>query len=330
MEHKKLMDLCLPVSTTQESGLITGSLSNTKCITLKMPVNKRTSDTACTVSQSYNYHLHSHCPTQDTHRPTDYKYSQPGRSHLSDESSDEDKPDSFGQSPKEHTFLQESTEQVLLDTNIKPAELPVSCKHRSDTEDKEVRRDRAESAIRNHDKSPSNEGPSVTWTEMKKIRKRSKFEGESLDKTKGKTKVLKKSVAVEVSNPNEGESKIIPWPGCSSLCEPDCVQASVPSTLSAGIPSTLSDGMPKERSSHLSSPTHQPFQCSLCDRSFSQRGSLNRHMRSHLGVRPFPCPCCPMTFSRQYRVTEHMRVHQRGALGNDFQKPTDSSLRDEN
>ncbi|XP_049574299.1 hypermethylated in cancer 2 protein-like [Syngnathus scovelli] len=74
-------------------------------------------------------------------------------------------------------------------------------------------------------------------------------------------------------------------------------------------------------------PARRPFQCLLCTHSFSQRGTLNRHMRTHLGVRPFPCPRCPMTFSRQYRVTEHMRVHQRGnGLTRDFTKAPTSSI----
>lgn len=64
--------------------------------------------------------------------------------------------------------------------------------------------------------------------------------------------------------------------------------------------------------SHNHSKT-RPFQCSVpeCEKAFNQRGSLNRHMRSHLGIRPYSCPLCTMTFSRQYRVNEHMHIHQR-------------------
>lgn len=112
----------------------------------------------------------------------------------------------------------------------------------------------------------------------------------------------------------------------SSACSPptpsNYVQGSVPSAWSVCVPTHPSPRDPRNGSSH------HPFQCSLCLRSFSQRGSLNRHTRSHLGVRPFPCPRCPMTFSRQYRVTEHMRVHQRSALGNYFPKSTTSSVLD--
>ncbi|KAI4820844.1 hypothetical protein KUCAC02_028811 [Chaenocephalus aceratus] len=41
----------------------------------------------------------------------------------------------------------------------------------------------------------------------------------------------------------------------------------------------------------------------------SARGTMTRHMRSHLGLKPFACEECGMRFTRQYRLTEHMRVH---------------------
>ncbi|XP_055010846.1 uncharacterized protein LOC129409261 [Boleophthalmus pectinirostris] len=110
---------------------------------------------------------------------------------------------------------------------------------------------------------------------------------------------------------------------CTSACGKKCAHNS---TVSMSVSHLIPSPSMQPNVSDLLSPVQQTFQCSLCERSFSQRGSLNRHVRSHLGVRPFPCPQCPMSFSRQYRVVEHMRVHQRSALGMDFPKPPASSV----
>ncbi|XP_062856085.1 hypermethylated in cancer 1 like [Trichomycterus rosablanca] len=53
----------------------------------------------------------------------------------------------------------------------------------------------------------------------------------------------------------------------------------------------------------------RPFPCNICGKVFTQRGTMTRHMRSHLGLKPFACDECGMRFTRQYRLTEHMRVH---------------------
>ncbi|XP_026878515.2 hypermethylated in cancer 1 like [Electrophorus electricus] len=53
----------------------------------------------------------------------------------------------------------------------------------------------------------------------------------------------------------------------------------------------------------------RPFPCDICGKMFTQRGTMTRHMRSHLGLKPFACEECGMRFTRQYRLTEHMRVH---------------------
>ncbi|XP_056596524.1 hypermethylated in cancer 1 like [Triplophysa dalaica] len=55
--------------------------------------------------------------------------------------------------------------------------------------------------------------------------------------------------------------------------------------------------------------TLRPFPCNICGKMFTQRGTMTRHMRSHLGLKPFACEECGMRFTRQYRLTEHMRVH---------------------
>lgn len=345
------VELCLPVSITPESSLdnVTDRRSPFECCSSVEPEQILGTDTTephfslSAVGPSYRGHLHYHCLPQDN---THLSHGDPGQKHLQDncsdlssESSDDEAGASAspGLSPLKQHFATGATDQVvLLDISTKPAELLVAFKRTSDREERGVgEKDTFETRIRNHDGVQRKEATAREG--MKKMRPRT----ESLDETKSwvgqananerksagedqsrpGAEVIQKAGVVEVAG-----NQISAWTPCAAPTVSDSAQASMPSASSVCIPSTLPAGVPSDISARLSSPAHHPFQCSLCDRSFSQRGSLNRHVRSHLGVRPFPCPHCPMTFSRQYRVTEHMRVHQRCALGTDFQKPPASSV----
>ncbi len=357
-DKRHSVDVCLSVSCTPESCLdnVSGGLfafqrssplehehvSGTEItephLTFTVPVDNNMSDpTYSVVGQSYHGHLHYHClPEEDTHfshGDSDHKHSHPSHFDHSDQSSDEEEVGTFASPLRQH-FATGTTDQVLLlDISAKPPELLVSYKHRSDE---------GETGVGHKDTFGNgfgqwNEATSAAGVDKRKIRARAKCRAESFDEAQSKSRVgetnvgERKSVGKEQSRPGAevihkaggvgGENQTTTITLCSPPAVPDSVQASVSSTLSVCIPSTLSASTPTNISAHLSTPVQHPFQCSLCDRSFSQRGSLNRHVRSHLGVRPFPCPRCPMTFSRQYRVTEHMRVHQRCVLGSDFQKP---------
>uniref|UniRef100_A0A3Q3VKV9 C2H2-type domain-containing protein n=1 Tax=Mola mola TaxID=94237 RepID=A0A3Q3VKV9_MOLML len=211
---------------------------------------------------------------------------------------------------------------LLLDISTKPAEYLVS--YRSDEQEKWVafgQRDTSRNGLgdseRQHEASQS-----VAEANKRKINSGNKYGTDHFDEAKTRHWIEEtnvKDIKSDVKEPStsraevihtigsvEGENHITTLTVCP--CGPDSVQAPISSTLSVFIPSTFSASMPTNITAQLSAPVHHPFQCSLCNRSFSQKGSLNRHMRSHLGIRPFPCPCCPMTFSRQYRVMEHMRL----------------------
>ena len=309
-----------------------------------MPLDDNTSDhTYNFVGQSYRGHLRYHC------LPQDYSYSSRRDSDQSAKSSHPDRSDQSGDeeavcasaspglSPLRQHFA--SSDQILLlDISTKPSELLVSYRHRCDEQEKWVSfRQRDTSGNGLGDNNREHEPTSAAGVVKRKFRARARNGAESCNEatTKpwaGETDVEeRRSVVSEQSRPGaevihradavESENQPTTLTVCSTPSELDSVQAPVSSTLSACMPSTLSTSMPTSISSHLSTPVHHPFQCSMCDRSFSQRGSLNRHVRSHLGVRPFPCPRCPMTFSRQYRVSEHMRVHQRCVISSDCEKP---------
>lgn len=299
-------------------------------LNFRTPLDKM-SDTEYNVTQSYYGHLHYHClPQEVTH--SDHKHSHPHHPDDSDQVSDEEE----DTSPVRRQFA--SPDKVLLlDISTKPAELLVS--YRSDKQEEWVaftQKETSENGIQYNDRY--HEATPVEAVCKRQKQDGIKFRADSFDeaetklwggetdvenmKSSGKDPTRLGAKVIHKAGGKDGEDQTTILTVCSPPSVPDTVKPSIPSTLSFCIPSSLSANMPTNISPQLSTPVHHPFKCSLCYRSFSQRGSLNRHVRSHLGIRPFPCPRCPMTFSRQYRVMEHMRIHKRCVLGSDFQKPS--------
>ncbi|KAF6731136.1 Hypermethylated in cancer 2 protein [Oryzias melastigma] len=314
------LDLCPTVSTTglesdnpSEQGKLTQTVKS--CLTLASP-EENVSDFDPS-NQKYFYYSCLQKDIDVIHKTFGFTCGSSGHSDQSDDLSDGCEADvlfiSGQNSLKHHSDTDNSQQDFLLDTNTKPAE-------RNGHEIKDV------SSSESYQKNQWNNGLSTEEVKLNFTRKSPNYQTESFesvtkDHSSNESRTLQGSDMTEVSKLNEDENiNSKPVSTCSSLIVPSFVQVSVQPTLTACVSSSSSGNMPTEKPASASSPAHHPFQCSLCDRSFSQRGSLNRHVRSHLGVRPFSCPFCTMTFSRQYRVTEHMRVHQRCALGTDFQK----------
>ncbi|KAL3888911.1 hypothetical protein ACJMK2_001280 [Sinanodonta woodiana] len=50
----------------------------------------------------------------------------------------------------------------------------------------------------------------------------------------------------------------------------------------------------------------KPLKCEVCDKMFTQSGSLQVHMRKHTGERPFKCKVCDKMFSQSGGLKAHM------------------------
>ncbi|XP_018613179.1 zinc finger protein 513 isoform X2 [Scleropages formosus] len=51
------------------------------------------------------------------------------------------------------------------------------------------------------------------------------------------------------------------------------------------------------------------FCCSLCDRKFTTKLTMQRHMGIHQGDKPFQCPQCPYSTRLKASLVQHLRVH---------------------
>ncbi|XP_032832365.2 uncharacterized protein LOC116955409 [Petromyzon marinus] len=49
--------------------------------------------------------------------------------------------------------------------------------------------------------------------------------------------------------------------------------------------------------------------CLYCGKSFNQKGSLDRHMRLHMGITPFACRHCGKRYTRKDQLEYHIRTH---------------------
>lgn len=61
---------------------------------------------------------------------------------------------------------------------------------------------------------------------------------------------------------------------------------------------------------HLNTHTkHKPFECPICHKKFSLDLMLKQHMRIHTGEKPYKCHLCGKTFKTSSSLTIHLRIH---------------------
>ncbi|KAM4664111.1 zinc finger and BTB domain-containing protein 34 [Discoglossus pictus] len=70
------------------------------------------------------------------------------------------------------------------------------------------------------------------------------------------------------------------------------------------------ESSPRERSTRgYWHPYNERLVCIYCGKTFNQKGSLDRHMRLHMGITPFVCRFCGKKYTRKDQLEYHIRNH---------------------
>ena len=69
-------------------------------------------------------------------------------------------------------------------------------------------------------------------------------------------------------------------------------------------------------SSSTRTPSSKPFFCNICERRFSQKTNISRHMMLHTGIRPYRCSTCEKGFIQSQSLRQHrLRHHPEEPVG---------------
>ncbi|XP_037772939.1 gastrula zinc finger protein XlCGF67.1-like [Penaeus monodon] len=55
----------------------------------------------------------------------------------------------------------------------------------------------------------------------------------------------------------------------------------------------------------------KPYSCEICSKAFTEKCTLIRHMRVHTKEKPYSCEICSKAFSHKQIMVRHMRIHTR-------------------